>query len=151
MYINKYIIYIYIYLYIYIYIYKYSCFRKCGWREKFSPRRPQGYLFLPIFQRYCLFFFSFFWFFFNSCFCLFVCLLFFEVKNVYVYSGKHLTMQGVSDKKIFTLPISGNKTTSFGLRIKQCSWWCWWRPSFTLLWQRSLRQNFIIIRNQCLF
>ena len=24
---------------------KYSCFRKCGWREKFSPWRPQNYFF----------------------------------------------------------------------------------------------------------
>ena len=24
---------------------KYSCFRKCGWREKSSPRRPQIYVF----------------------------------------------------------------------------------------------------------
>ena len=50
----------------------YSCFRKCGWREKFSPGWPQISFFRSIFRRYLFSFLGSFAFF-NPCFvCLFV-------------------------------------------------------------------------------
>ena len=81
---------------------KYSCFRKCGWREKFLPGRPQIYFFNRfsgdnIFSS--LVSFAFFY----SCF---VCLFF--------YTLIHIRLCGrLSDKKIFIRPISGNKIASF--------------------------------------
>ena len=78
--------------------------------KKFFTRTAANLIFYSIFRIYSLFFFSFFCF-----FCLFVCSLFFEIKNV--YSDTHSTIcGGVCDKKNFTRPIFGNKTTScFGL------------------------------------
>ena len=85
---------------------EYSCFRKCGWREKSSP--PQ-IVFWSIFLRYSLFFFSFFCFICILTFLSLVC-LFFEIKNIQI----HIQQCGrVNDKKVFTLPISGNKATFF--------------------------------------
>ena len=91
---------------------KYSCFWKCGWRKKSSPQRPQIYFFKSIFRRYSLFFFSFFCFFDYCFFCLFVrCFLKWKM-----YILIHIWLCGrVSDKKSFNKPISGNKTTFFGL------------------------------------
>ena len=112
---------------------KYSCFRKYGWQKKFSPGRPQIYFFTR-FSGYILFFSLVSFAFFNTYFfvCLFVCSLFFEIKNV--YSDTHSTICGrVSDKKNFTRPIFGNKTTfCFGLnysfffyRIKSLTSFFW--------------------------
>ena len=67
---------------------KYSCFRKCRWREKSSPERPQIYFFNR-FSGDILFSSSFF--FFDSCFCLFFGLMLFEIENV--YSDTHSTMR----------------------------------------------------------
>ena len=91
---------------------KYSCFWKCGWHKKSSPQRPQIYFFKSIFRRYSLFFFSFFCFFDYCFFCLFVrCFLKWKM-----YILIHIWLCGrVSDKKSFNKPISGNKTTFFGL------------------------------------
>ena len=61
---------------------KYSCLRKCGWREKSSPGQPQIYFFKLIFRRYSVFFFSSFCFFGFLFFFFVVCLLFFQIKNV---------------------------------------------------------------------
>ena len=83
------------------------CFRKCGWREKSSPGRPQVYFFQSTFWRYSLFFFSFFCFFLFLFFCLFVCCFLIDIR---LYGR-------VSDKKMFTRPISGNKTNFF-FRLK---------------------------------
>ena len=58
---------------------KNSCFRKCRWREKYSPGRTQINFFKSIFRRYSFLFFSFFWFFCILVFFLLVC-LFFELK-----------------------------------------------------------------------
>ena len=73
---------------------KYSCFWKCGWREKLYPggRKFSFYLFFwSIFRKYSLFFFSslaffafFIFLFFFVFFLLLVC-LFFEIKNIYSY------------------------------------------------------------------
>ena len=65
---------------------KNSCFRKCRWREKSSPRRPQIHFFQSIFRRCSLFFFGFF------CFLLllffFVCLFvaFWNWKCIFWYT-----------------------------------------------------------------
>ena len=73
----------------------YSCFRKCGWREKSSPGRPQIYFFNR-FSGDILFsslvFFCFFW------FLLFVCLfVFFKLK---MYILIHIWLCGrLNDKK----------------------------------------------------
>ena len=61
---------------------KYSCLRKCGWREKSSPGQPQIYFFKLIFRRYSVFFFSSFCFFGFLFFFFVVCLLFSQIKNV---------------------------------------------------------------------
>ena len=59
--------------------------------RKIFTQMVANLFFLSIFRRYSLFFFSFISFF-NSCFfCLFVCLLFFEIKNI--YSDTHWIMQ----------------------------------------------------------
>ena len=91
---------------------KYSCFRKCGWRGKSSPGRPQIY-FNPIFSFLLwLLLLSLF-----SCFlCFFVCFL-----KLKIYILIHIRLCGrVSNKKIFTRPICRNKTTFFGLSIVNC-------------------------------
>ena len=55
---------------------KNSCFRKCGWREKSSPGRPQIYFFNRFSGNFSLLFFSFFCIFLCYCFILlfFACL-----------------------------------------------------------------------------
>ena len=75
--------------------------------EKNLHPGSRKFIFLSIFRRYSLLFFNFFCFFY-SCF-LFVCLFFLKIK---MYIPIHIRQYGrVSDKKIFTRPISGNNTT----------------------------------------
>ena len=85
-----------------------SCFGKCVWPEKSSPGRPQIFFFNRFSEDILFSFFSFFcsfWF----LFCLFVsCSL--KLRNVLI----HIRLsRWVSDKNIFTRPISKNKTTLF--------------------------------------
>ena len=91
---------------------KYSYLRKCGWREKSSPGRPQIYFFKLIFRRYSVFFFSSFCFFGF----LFVLLLFvycfFKLK---MYNLIHIRLSGrVSDKKIVTRWFPETRLLFFG-------------------------------------
>ena len=91
---------------------KYSCFWKCGWHKKSSPQRPQIY-FLNRFSGDILFSFLVFFVFLIIVFvCLFVrCFL-----KLKMYILIYIWPCGrVSDKKSFNKPISGNKTTFFGL------------------------------------
>ena len=89
----------------------YSCLRKCGWREKSSPGRPQIYFFKLIFRRYSVFFFSSFCFFGFLFFLLLFVYCFFKLK---MYNLIHIRLSGrVSDKNIVTRLISGNKITFF--------------------------------------
>ena len=92
--------------------------------RKIFTRTAANLFFKSIFGRQSLFFYSFFWFFY-SCFFLFVCVLFFEIK---IYILIHIRLCGwVNNKKIFTRPISGNKTTFFGPSVVDgnnlhCQW-----------------------------
>ena len=79
-----------------------SCFRKCGWQEKSSPRRPQIYFsnrFSGDILLSSLVSFAFLYF----CLFLLVC-LFFEIKNI--YPDTHSTMRA-------GFRISGNKISFF--------------------------------------
>ena len=69
---------------------KNSCFRKCRWREKYSPGRTQINFFKSIFRRYSFLFFSFFWFFCILVF-FFACMFVFWIKNI--YSDTNSTMK----------------------------------------------------------
>ena len=101
---------------------KYSCFRKCGWREKSSSGRLQIYFFKSfsgdiIFSSLVCFTFLYFW----GFFCLLVC--FFKLK---VYILIHIWLWGwVRDKKSFTRPIYRNKTACFYLieKFVHCFFW----------------------------
>ena len=67
---------------------KYSCFGKCGWREKFSPGRPHIYFFKQfsgdiLFSTLVSFTFSCFDFFLFCLFCLFV---FWNQKYIFWYT-----------------------------------------------------------------
>ena len=77
--------------------------------NKIFTRAAANLFFKSIFQRYSIFFFSFF-----CCFfCLFVCLL-----KLKIYILLHSRLWGrVENKKHFTRPISGNKTTSFWQKV----------------------------------
>ena len=66
----------------------YSCFWKCGWQEKSSPGWPQIYFLFNRFSGDILFSFLVSFALFDSCFCLFICLLFFEIKYVYMWASK---------------------------------------------------------------
>ena len=106
---------------------KNSCFRKCRWREKSSPGRPQIFFFLSIFRRYSLSFFSFFCFL-LLLFFLFVCLFICCFLKSKMYILIHIRLSGrVSHKKIFTRPISGNKTIFF-LVSPCCVFYCMYIP-----------------------
>ena len=101
---------------------KYSCLRKCGWREKSSPGRPQIYFFKLIFRRYSVFFFSSFCFFGFLFFLLLFVYCFFKLK---MYNLIHIRLSGrVSDKKIVTRLISGNKITFFWKNVAICLFRC---------------------------
>ena len=112
---------------------KYSCLRKCGWREKSSPGRPQIYFFKLIFRRYSVFFFSSFCFFGFLFFLLLFVYCFFKLK---MYNLIHIRLSGrVSDKKIVTRLISGNKITFFWKNVTICLF----RYSFFLMSGFKLR------------
>ena len=82
--------------------------------RKIFTRAGANLFFQSIFRRYSLFFFSFFCFFVFLLllllfFCLFVCFL-----KLKIYILIQIRLYGrVSDKKIFTRSISGNKTNFF--------------------------------------
>ena len=94
---------------------KYSCFRKCCWREKPSPAQPQIYFLIIDFPEIFSFLLDFILFSLILVFvCLFVCLFACCFLKLKMYVLIHIRLCGrVSDKKKFTPPISGNKTTFF--------------------------------------
>ena len=86
-----------------------------GDRKNLHSGDRKFFFFQPIFRRYYFFFFSFYCFFvlLFFCFCLYVSFL-----KLKICILVHIQLCGrVSDKNFFTLPISWNKTTFFGLSV----------------------------------
>ena len=76
-----------------------------------------GFFCCPI----CFSFFSFFFFFCCpvcfSFFCFFFCVCFFLFETNNIYCDTRLNMRAVSDEKVFTLPIFGNRATFFWPKV----------------------------------
>ena len=93
---------------------KNSCFRTVGEKKNLHPGGRRLF-FQSIFRRYSLFFLGFFCFFciliFLACFSFY---FFFLILKTYILIRIRLC-RWVRNKKIFTRPICGNKTTLFGL------------------------------------
>ena len=112
--------------------------------------RPAANLFLSIFRRYSLFFFGFFYFFWFLFFVL--CLLFFEIKNV--YSDTHLIKRTAEWQKKFHPADFRNQHFTFGPRItltlnrfRSSLWYfyCWIWTSKCLLGFKSYFKSLCIM------
>ena len=77
---------------------KHSCFRKCGWREKSSPGRPQSYLFLINFPEILSFLYWIIFLFLYSCFffLFFACLsVFWNKEYIFRYTFDYAAGWGI--------------------------------------------------------
>ena len=76
---------------------KHSCFRKCGWREKSSPGRPQSYLFLINFPEILSFLYWIIFLFLYSCFFFFfACLsVFWNKEYIFRYTFDYAAGWGI--------------------------------------------------------
>ena len=112
---------------------KYSCFQKCGWREKSSPGGLQIYFFnrfsgdILSSSLVSLAFFVFLLFFF-----LLVC-LFFEIKNI--YSDTHLTIERVNDKKFLPGRFPGTRLLFFGFIYPEICVMLVFRCRYAIIWK----------------